>query len=95
MQKYTDMNNSMEKTILTSNERISTRYLSEFECDVIKRTLKFRFGSVAKWVRERKLSYGSVTQTLTGLAKHEKTLSMLAREGLYNFDNPLVEASDV
>lgn len=89
------MNNRMEKTIPPGEERISTRYLSEFECDAIKRTLKFRFGSVAKWVRQRELSYGSVVQTLTGLAKHEKTLSMLAREGLYDFDNPIVEASDV
>ncbi|UOG59015.1 hypothetical protein [Leptospira noguchii] len=85
----------MEKNILTDEEKISTRYLSEFECDAIKRTLKYRFGSVAKWVRKRKLSYGSVIQTLTGLAKHEKTLSMLAREGLYDFDKPLLEATDV
>ncbi|WP_051060262.1 hypothetical protein [Leptospira weilii] len=89
------MNNRIDQTTGKSESEFRARYLAEEECENIKRTLKFRFGSVANWVRKRKLSYGSVEQTLTGLAKHEKTLRMLAKEGLYNFDKSLEEATDV
>ncbi|TGM88511.1 hypothetical protein [Leptospira licerasiae] len=75
--------------------KFRTRLLNAKECEVVKRELIYRFGSVASWARENDLPYISVTQVLNGLTKHQKTLVALAKEGLYKFEKPSEEVEHV
>ncbi|EMJ94847.1 hypothetical protein [Leptospira alstonii] len=60
----------------------SSKHLSRTIREKIKTELRYRYGSVAAWVRNNDLNYGYVTQVLNGIAPGYTLRPLFEKEGL-------------
>ncbi|ULG93604.1 hypothetical protein FH584_06865 [Leptospira interrogans] len=59
-----------------------SRMLSQATRERLKSELRYRYGSVASWVRKNDLNYGYVTQVLNGIAPGHSLRDLFQKEGL-------------